>query len=112
MGLARLGGQGFTLYALVTMTAYLFSLHLFNFVLPAGVLAVLVVTLTNWLPGGRGRAGWTGWLTPFLLVFAVNVAVSVLGLTWWGVDGKMTTYGAMLVASALVLFVGRRGWRA
>jgi hypothetical protein len=94
------------------MTFYLLALHLFHLILPAAVLAVLMVALANWLPGWRGRAAWTGWLAPWLWTFAANVAVSAAGLTWWGVDGKMATYGAMAVVSALVQFVGRRGWRA
>lgn len=94
------------------MTVYHFALHLFHLVLPAAVLAVLVVMLACWLPGWRGRAAWTGWLRPCLWTFAANLAVSAAGLSWWGADGKMATYGAMVAVSALVQFVGRRAWRA
>jgi hypothetical protein len=94
------------------MTVYLLALHLFHWILPAAVLAVLMVSLASLWPGGRGRAAWTGWLAPCLWTFAANLAVSAAGLAGWGVDGKMATYGAMVLVSALVQFVGRRGWRA
>ncbi len=94
------------------MTVYLLSLHLLHLILPAAVLALLIVTLASALPGWRGRAAWTGWLAPWFWTFAANLAVSVAGLIGWGVDGKMATYAAMVGASALVQFVGRRAWRA
>ena len=110
--LAESGRPGFSFNTSLAMTVYLFALHLFHLVLPAAVLAVLVVTLANWLPGWRGRPAWTGWLGLCLWTFAANLAVSAAGLSGWGADGKMATYGAMVLVSALVQFVARRGWRA
>lgn len=94
------------------MTVYLFALHLFHLILPAAVLAVLVVTLAGWLLSWRGRSARAGWLGLCLWTFSANLAVSAAGLSWWGADGKIVTYGVMVVVSALVQFVGRRGWRA
>jgi hypothetical protein len=109
--LARLGRPGFSFNTVPAMTVYLLALHLFHLILPAAVLAVLVVTLAGWLPGWRGRGAPTGWLGSCLWTFAANLAVSAAGLNWWGTDGKMATYGAMVIASAVVQFGVRRGWR-
>jgi hypothetical protein len=93
------------------MTAYLFSLHLLHLVLPAALLALLVVPLAGWMPGWRSRRPGLGWLGRWCWTFAANLAVSLAGLALWGADGKMATYGALVVVSALAQLILWRGWR-
>ena len=93
------------------MTAYLLTLHVLELVLPAALLALLVVSLAAWLPGwGTRRPGLT-WRGRWFWTFAANLAVSLAGLAMWGADGKMATYGALVLVSALVQFFQWRAWR-
>lgn len=93
------------------MTAYLLALHLLHLMLPAALLALLVASLAAWLPGWGSRRPGLGWLGRWLWTFAANLAVSVAGLALWGADGKMATYGALVVVSALAQFFLWRAWR-
>lgn len=95
-----------------SMTAYLLTLHLLHLALPAAVLALCMVALAGWMPGWRGRRPWvTSWRARWGLTFALNLTVSLAGLVWLGADGKMSTYGALVLASVLAQFVLWRGWR-
>lgn len=95
------------------MTAFLLLLHLIELALPAAVLALLMVALSAWLWPVRARsAGGLGWPARLGWTFALNLLVLVAGLLWWGADGKMATYGALLVASALAQFIMGRLWRS
>jgi len=76
--------------------------HLLNFFAPAfgvGLLTPLLAKLL-WRRGLQG-VGW-----PRLAVWATacSALVLTLGLIYFGSDGKMATYGAMLVACALSLW--------
>ncbi len=100
-------------YDAAAITAYLLTLHLAQLVLPAAVMAVLMVTAAGWLPGWRGRRAWVpGWGARVALTFLLNLAVTVAGLVLFRADGKLATYGALALASALAQFVLWRGWRA
>ena len=95
------------------MTAFLLALHLLHLTLPPVVLAALMVALAGRMPGWRGRQPWVaGWRRRWAWTFFVNLAVQLAGLGLFQADGKMATYGAMLLASALAQFVFWRGWRA
>ncbi len=96
------------------MTAYLLANHLLNFVAPALFVALLVVAVSSRLPGGRKRAapGRLGWRQQFVLVSGVNVLVLAAGLVLFSQDGKLLTYAAMALASALVQWLLLRGWKA
>jgi hypothetical protein len=81
------------------------ALHLLNFALPAllvaGLLAPAVVGLRGPARGGRAwRRFWGAWLALALCGLTVLVA----GLVLFGRDGKMATYGA------LVLVTGSMAW--
>lgn len=94
------------------MTASLLLLHLLELSLPAAVLALLMVGLSGWLwPVRSQSAGGLGWPARLGWTFMLNLLVLVAGLLWWGVDGKMATYGALLVVSALAQFIMGRLWR-
>lgn len=93
------------------MTAYLFTLHLLHLALPAAVLAGWMVLLACWMLGGPGRQAWAGWRGRWLWTFLLNLAVAGAGLALFGVDGKMATYGALVLASSLAQWAMWRAWR-
>ena len=77
--------------------------HLLSFFAPAFGLALLAASAAKlvWRRELAGARWWrlAGW------AFAACSATSVAGLVWFGRDGKMATYGAMVLACALAL-----GW--
>lgn len=83
--------------------------HLANFFLPALVLAICMVLLGHLF--FRPQAKAQGWLWPLTLHTSVGSAVLLLGLIWLGRDGKMLTYGALVLASASSQWLLLRAWR-
>lgn len=84
--------------------------HLIGFAAPAVAVAALVALAARWvLP--RSAAGRPWWLQA-----AINSIVGLLvlaaGLWHFGVDGKMATYAALVVAVASCQWVCGRAWRA
>jgi len=80
--------------------------HLLNFFAPAlgvGVMAAFLAKLLWW----RDLKGVAPWRMAAWAVLAGSTALLV-GLLWTGRDGKMLTYGAMVLASALALWWA--GW--
>jgi hypothetical protein len=83
--------------------------HLLNFVAPAifvaGVLALLGRFYMKKVPSAL----------VFKAQFAINMGAGVLalvaGLWFFGRDGKMASYIAMVVAIALAQWLGARQWR-
>ncbi len=95
------------------MTASLLALHLLQLALPAAAMALVMVVLAAGMPGWRGRRAWVAsWRARWLWTFALNLAVSVAGLLALGADGRMLTYGGLVLSSALAQWVMWRGWRA
>ena len=96
------------------MTAYLLLDHILNFIAPAAVVALLLVLAARlfkrFLVSNRSfsRSIWAQLAT----IFIVNVCVLVAGLVFFGNDGKMATYAAMVLAAALCQWVLFRGWKA
>ncbi len=81
--------------------------HLLNFLAPAigvGIVAAWLAKLFWWREL-KGVSGWrmAAWAVPS------SALVLVAGLLWHGQDGKMSTYGAMVVVCALALWWA--GWR-
>ena len=96
------------------MTFYLLANHLFNLVLPAAAVAVLLV-LSSRVFGGVFRSKnpvAASWWAQAAIVFAVNVLVLVAGLVFFGHDGKMLTYAAMVAGAALCQWVLLGAWKA
>jgi hypothetical protein len=96
------------------MTAYLLLNHLLNFMAPAGCMALLVVGLSRLLPmarapGGAHRGRWRRHLG---IVFSVNLLVLAAGLVFFRNDGKLLTYAAVALASAVTQWTLLRGWKA
>ncbi|MBE7369695.1 hypothetical protein [Ramlibacter pallidus] len=84
--------------------------HLLSFAAPAFAVALLVTLARPLiLPVGGQRLGW--W-SSFALNFAAGLLVLAAGLWYFGRDGKMATYAALVVAVATVQWLSGRAWRA
>ncbi|QJW85056.1 hypothetical protein HK414_20630 [Ramlibacter terrae] len=83
--------------------------HLLGFLAPAFAVAVLVAGAARVLlpKGGSGP----GWWASVALDFPVGAAVLAAGLWYFGRDGKMATYAAMVAAIGIFHWVLARGWR-
>ncbi len=88
------------------MTFWQFILHLFNFVLPALAMAVLMPWAGRWVMGSGGPP-----LRRRMVIHAVaGVLVLVAGLLVQGHDGRMSTYMALVLVAATVERALHRGW--
>ena len=77
--------------------------HLLNFFAPALGLAVLSASAAK-LVWRRDLAG-VAWLRLALWAALAGMAVLIGGLVVFGRDGKMATYAALVVASAIALWI-------
>ncbi|MCZ8254931.1 MAG: hypothetical protein O9327_04620 [Polaromonas sp.] len=96
------------------MTFYLLANHLLNLVLPAAAVALLLVSATQ-LMGGvfkSKRPLAHTWYGQAAIIFVANVLVLVAGLVFFGHDGKMLTYAAMVAGAAVCQWVVLGAWRA
>jgi hypothetical protein len=84
--------------------------HLLNFAAPAAWLAVLVTLLARQFIKKRPVALTIP--TQVAINFAVAVGALVVGLLFFGRDGKMLTYTGMALVCATSQWVMLRGWRA
>jgi len=87
-----------------------FLLHLLSFAAPAFAVAVLV-TLAARLVLPRTGAPRSWWM-PLFVNFLVGLVVLGAGLWFFGRDGKMATYAALVVAVASCQWFIGRGWRS
>jgi hypothetical protein len=87
-------------------------LHTFNFMAPAWGVALFCV-LTARLTALRGlpMASWS-LMKQILLSGVLGTAVLVGGLVLWGVDGKMATYSALVIACGTAQWLMCQGWRS
>ncbi len=83
--------------------------HLANFAAPALWMAVMVSLLAFIFM--KKVAGAPVFHTQAAINFVVSLVVLVLGLWWFGRDGKMATYAAMALACATSQWVMLRGWK-
>ena len=72
-------------------------IHLLNFFAPAWGVAFFCVVFAQfaarrWLPESR-----LGWLRQLMVGAVLGSLVLIAGLVVWGVDGKMATYGVLVV---------------
>jgi hypothetical protein len=83
--------------------------HLFNFLLPAlwvgSLLAVLAPLLLK-----KARPNHS-WLTQASINTGVSLLVLVAGLLFFGRDGKMLSYTAMVLACASSQWLAAKAWR-
>ena len=77
--------------------------HVLNFIAPALGLAVLSASAAK-LVWRRDLAG-VAWLRLALWAALAGMAVLIGGLVVFGRDGKMATYAALVVASAIALWI-------
>ena len=94
------------------MTAYLLTNHLLNFAAPALVVALLLVLLARIFSSffASKRAIAQSIWSQAAIIFIVNLLTLAAGLVFFGNDGKMASYAAMVVAAALTYWVLIRGW--
>lgn len=85
------------------------AVHLLNFAAPALALGVLLALC------GRVLMGAEATVTAWWLQAAINTAAGVLallaGLWFFGRDGKIASYTALVVAAALSEWLLVRGWK-
>lgn len=81
--------------------------HLLNLFAPALGMAVVAPSLAKLV--WRRELAAACWRDLAAWVGGVDAAVLVLGLVIEGRDGRMTTYGALVLATAATLWW--RGWR-
>jgi hypothetical protein len=84
--------------------------HLLSFAAPALAVALLV-TLAAPLVLPRTAAG-PRWWARFAINCAAGVAALAAGLWYFGRDGKVATYAAMVLAVASAQWLAARAWRA
>ena len=96
------------------MTAYLLTDHLLNFMAPALFVALGLVLLSRLM--GRfftsKRPVRQSLWVHLAIIFIANVLVLAVGLVFFGNDGKMLTYAALVLVSAVCQWVLSRGWQA
>jgi hypothetical protein len=88
------------------MTVWQLTLHLFNFVLPALAMALLMPLAGRWVMGPSPRS-----IMRRMGIHALTgTAVLAIGLVWQGHDGTMATYLALVLVAATAEWVMQRGW--
>ena len=83
-------------------------IHLFNFALPALVVGALVAAAAPFCLKSAARRGFW-WQT--LANTAAGLVALAGGLWYFGNDGKMASYCAMVLLVASSQWVGAAGWR-
>lgn len=86
-----------------------FLLHLAGFVAPALALALLMPLAGRLVAGGRALVA--GYALQAGLCLAAGVAVQGLGLWYFGRDGKLATYGALVLVMATTQWLASGAWR-
>jgi hypothetical protein len=83
--------------------------HLLNFLAPALVVGSLLALAGPWLLPSRG-AGLSR-LHQALLNGTAGALALLAGLWLFGNDGKMASYGLLVVLCATAQWAGQRGWK-
>jgi small basic protein len=85
-------------------------LHLLSFMAPAVAVAVLVALAARLVMPRQSAS--RSWRAHAVVNSAIGVLVLAAGLWHFGVDGKMATYAALVVAVASCQWFCNRAWRA
>ena len=85
-----------------------FILHLLGLLAPAAGVALGVALAARLLLPRRSPP--PAWWVPFAINFVAGSAVTVAGLWYFGRDGKMATYAALVVVVATTQWLAGRGW--
>jgi uncharacterized membrane protein YczE len=91
------------------MTAAELLIHLLNFVAPALFIA-LVLSLLPRIFRRTKRAGAPAWWVQATIVFIAGVVVLAAGLAWFGHDGQIATYAALVVVCGTAQWLVGRGF--
>lgn len=83
--------------------------HLLNFVAPAFFVALTLAILARWM--FRRNAGAPGFWTQIAINAIAGAAVLAVGLMYFGRDGKMATYAALVVVCGTVQWFLAGGYR-
>ncbi len=83
--------------------------HLLNFFAPAAFVALLVALSSLFFKQKRPLAQQI--IAGAAINFVACAVVLVAGLWFFGNDGKMATYGTMVLVSATVQWVVLKAWR-
>ena len=84
-------------------------LHLFNFVAPALSVALVVTVFARFLVPNRGLS--LTYIAQVAINFVACTLVLLVGLVFFGRDGKMVTYAAMVLVGATSHWVMARNWK-
>lgn len=84
--------------------------HLLNFAAPAFAVAVLMPVFARLMVAST--AATPAYSVQMAINFAASLAVLLAGLWFWGRDGKMATYAAMVLVCATTQWLLRRGWKS
>lgn len=83
--------------------------HVAAFAAPAFAVAALMAAAARILLPRHPDSG--SWWANTAINSIVGVGVSAAGLWYFGVDGKMATYAALVVAVASAQWASSRAWR-
>lgn len=83
--------------------------HLLNFLAPALVVGLLVALAAPLM--GRKTRLHHSWLKQAAINCVACALVLLVGLWFFGHDGKMATYAAMVLVCATSQWVAAKGWR-
>jgi hypothetical protein len=83
--------------------------HLANFLAPAFAVAVVLAMVGPFFV--KNSAVATGFAAQTAINFVAGGVALGLGLWFFGRDGKMASYAALVVVVATSQWVGGRGWR-
>lgn len=72
--------------------------HVLNFLAPAVAVAAWITLISPFI--WRGARPWKAWKSRFVLNSLAGGLMLLLGLIWFGQDGKMVSYAAMVLACA------------
>jgi hypothetical protein len=87
------------------------ALHGLNFLAPAWFLAGAMALGAHFWPRRWLRTTRLPWGWHVFVLGVLGSGVLVGGLWWLGVDGKMATYGALVLVLASAQWVLSRSWR-
>ena len=83
--------------------------HLLNFIAPALFTGVMLALVARYVL--RNKAAKLSLPTQAAINSVAGMAVLVVGLWYFGRDGKMATYAALVVVCAASQWLGGRHWR-
>jgi hypothetical protein len=84
--------------------------HLLSFAAPALAVAFLVTVAAPLVLRSTGQG--PGWWARFAINCAAGLATLGAGLWYFGRDGKVATYSALVLVVATVQWVAARPWRS